>query len=70
MKKILFLAIMVFGMIACGGNTEKQTEEASAEQEAEAVEGITSDLDAAQQELQFETEEGLNEIDSLLQSVE
>ena len=57
-------------MAACGGGTEQKAEEVSSEQETEIVDAINSDLEEAQQELETETEESLNEIDSLLQNVE
>jgi surfactin synthase thioesterase subunit len=66
MKKIFLTASIAIAMIACSGPSEKQEETISAEQEAEIVEKITSDLNQAQEELKTQTEEGINEIDSLL----
>jgi hypothetical protein len=67
--KSLKYAIILLALTACGGATESQQEKPlTQEEEAEIVETITTDLDEAQEALKKETDESLEEIDSLLEN--
>lgn len=69
MKKIISMLSIILFLAACSGNSEsKQEEVVTAEQEAEIVGAITDELDEAQQELKKQTEESLQEVDSLLEN--
>lgn len=67
MKELLtILAVLLIS--ACGSSGGNQEEAISEQEEAKIVESITSDLNEAQETLKKETEEGLSEIDSLLEN--
>ncbi|WP_420318288.1 hypothetical protein [Ekhidna sp.] len=68
MNKLIFIGVLVCLISACGGAIEKQNQDA--DQETEAVEAITSDLEASKKELKSITDESLYEIDSLLENIE
>ena len=72
MKKTILPVLVALMLSACGGGSAsgEKAEEVSQEQEAEIVTAISADLEEAQEELQSVTEEGLEEIDSLLQNIE
>lgn len=69
MKKLLNIAVISALLCACGSSSEKQKQETAAEED-QAVEAISSDLEASQEELKSATDKSLDEIDSLLQNVE
>lgn len=71
MEKVLILGSIMLFMMSCGSGTSGgATEEVTMEEESEIVDAISSDLEQAQEELQSQTSESLNEIDSLLQNLE
>lgn len=71
MKKAILPLFFAITLGACsGGSSNEGSEEVSAQQESEIVDSINSELESAQKELESETEETLNEIDSLLQTAE
>ncbi|MEP0986890.1 hypothetical protein [Ekhidna sp.] len=67
MKKQFVIVLIMMFLLSCSGGSEKKSDEVV---EEEMVETISSNLDQSQKELSTETEESLNEIDSLLQNVE
>ena len=67
--KRLFLILAIAGSIcACTGTTEKSaaTDETA---ENEAAEAIVQEMDSVQAEIKTETEEALQEVDSLLNGI-
>lgn len=69
MKNKLLLCGLLGIAYACGGSATTEKEEVlSQEEETEIVETLNAELDEAQEALKEETEESLNEIDSLLEN--
>lgn len=61
---------MLFLICSCRSTSENKEQPISEEQENVIVDSLTSQLDAAGQDLEAITEESLNEIDSILQDIE
>ena len=69
MKKALTIICCVIFLSACGGKQqEAATNELTMEQEQAVADSLSSTIDQSREELATQTEEDLQEIDSLLEN--